>query len=384
MSLYEIAILGAAHSEQRARLKTTLANMLSALDFQIGRDVIVREGATASNRDNKAATGCVYFGGDIHADIQEVERLIYDGHPIIPVVSDGEEFSRDIPACLQPFNGMRIQNHDKELIELTTALLECAGLLRKQRRVFVSYRRTEARAAAQQLHDELSGKGFDVFLDTHDIRPAEPFQDVLFHRLCDSDVMVMLDTPTYADSKWTRQEMGRALAKEIHILRVVWPGHSPNPLTSMSETIFLAGQHLLGPNGPISPDILEDILLGVERIRSRSIAARYRSIAGKLRADLSKIQACVDGRGAHGALSIQLADNKRIWAYPVVGIPTAETLHDVAQKAAAASHDGVPILVYDHVGIRDAWATHLTWLDSNIACVRAVKVSEAAYEIAAI
>jgi hypothetical protein len=37
---------------------------------------------------------------------------------------------------------------------------------------------------------------------------------------------VMLDTPTYFESKWTRQELGRARAKEIHVLRVVWPDHS--------------------------------------------------------------------------------------------------------------------------------------------------------------
>lgn len=43
-------------------------------------------------------------------------------------------------------------------------------------------------------HDVLSGRGFDVFLDTHDIRPGNPFQEMLFQRLADSDVVIMLDT----------------------------------------------------------------------------------------------------------------------------------------------------------------------------------------------
>src|SRR3546814_3711382 len=99
-------------------------------------------------------------------------------------------------------------------------MLECVGLLRRQRRVFVSYRRVESRAAALQLPDLLASRGFDVFLDTHDIRPGEPFQDVLWHRLVDSGVSVMLDTPTYFDSRWSRKEIGRASAEEIQGLRV--------------------------------------------------------------------------------------------------------------------------------------------------------------------
>ena len=43
-------------------------------------------------------------------------------------------------------------------------------------------RRAESRAAALQLHDLLTARGFDVFLDTHDIRLGDPFQDVLWHQ----------------------------------------------------------------------------------------------------------------------------------------------------------------------------------------------------------
>src|SRR3546814_1834253 len=104
-------------------------------------------------------------------------------------------------------------------------MLECVGLLRRQRRVFVSYRRVGSRAAALQLHDLLASRGFDVFLDTHDIRPGDTFQDVLLHRPVDSDVMVMHDTPTYFDSRWTRQDKGKASAEEVQVLRVIWPEH---------------------------------------------------------------------------------------------------------------------------------------------------------------
>src|SRR4029079_15742943 len=108
--------------------------------------------------------------------------------PVIPTIAAHGNFATQIPPQLHFSNGLRRRADDAEMNELAAAMLECVGLLRKQRRVFVSYRRTESRSAGMHLHDVLSSHGFDVFLDTHDVRPGEPFQDVLWHRLCDSDV----------------------------------------------------------------------------------------------------------------------------------------------------------------------------------------------------
>ena len=198
------------------------------------------------------------------------------------------DFATYIPDFLQASNGLRCRYDDPDMTELVAAMLECVGLLRWQRRVFVSYRRVESRAAALQLHDLLTARRFDVFLDTHEIRPGDSFQDVLWHRLCDSDVMLMLDTPTYFDSKWTRQEIGRANAKGIHVLRIVWPDHKPNKFTDLAETIYLTPAELEGANGPIVDLKANEIVLAVERLRGRSIASRYMAITGRLRADVGK------------------------------------------------------------------------------------------------
>jgi hypothetical protein len=107
------------------------------------------------------------------------------------------------------------------------------------------------------------------------------------------------------------------------------------------------------------------------------------SITGKLRADVEMIGGAVEAIGAHRAISVRLLDDTRVWAYPVVGIPTADLMYDIAEKAKKANQRGAPILVYDHVGIRDVWAAHLKWLDENINSIRAVKVSEAGWTLAA-
>lgn len=382
MILYELAILGSPTEKERAALSTTIGEMIADFGLSVGAEVILHDSQSVANRDPRNAFAAVYFGGDKERDVHIADALRAASLPIIPTVDHSGDFGAAIPPSLQFANGLRRRPDDPTLTELSVAALECVGLLRAQRRVFVSYRRTESRAAALQLHDLLNSRGFDVFLDTHDIRPGEPFQDVLWHRLVDSDVVVMLDTPSYFASRWTRQEIGRARAKEIQVIRVIWPEHTPNRLTDMSETVYLDPEELLAPDGPIIDVTADTIVLRVERLRSMSVAARYMSITGKFRADVEKIGAAVEAVGAHRAVAVRLLNERLIWAYPIVGIPSAETLNDIATKAKKAEQGEVPVLVYDHIGIRDSWLAHLAWLDGQIKAVKAIRVSEAGWTLA--
>jgi hypothetical protein len=378
VALYELAILGDPTPEQRGVLATTLAEHVVPFGLELGRDITLHDASSVPTHPTHAAFASVFFAGIQLNGLDVARRLLGASIPVIPVLPSGGNFA-DLPVELRSVNGLKIRDDDPQLVELAAALLECVGLLRKQRRAFVSYRRTEARAAAAQIHDLLAAKAFDVFLDTHDIRPGDPFQDVLWHRLCDSDVMVMLDTPTYFESTWTRQELARARAKDIQVLRVVWPGHSPDPRTNLAETVYLDRSELSGPDGPISDQVADRLVLAVENLRSRAIAARYMAVTGKFRAELDVMGATVQGIGAHRAMSVRKVDGEIFWAYPVVGIPTADIFNDIADKASRAHQANAPILVYDHVGIHGQWAAHLQWLDDNISTVRAVKAREAAW-----
>lgn len=382
MNLYELAILGSPTEKERAVLAATIGDMIADFGLSVGTEVLLHNGQSVRNRDPRNAFAAVYFGGDKDLDIDVANELKAASLPIIPTVDYSGDFGGAIPPSLQFANGLKRRSDDPALTELAGVALECVGLLRAQRRVFVSYRRTESRAAALQLHDLLSSRGFDVFLDTHDIRPGEPFQDVLWHRLVDSDVVVMLDTASYFASRWTRQEIGRARAKEIQVIRVIWPEHTPSRLMDMAESLYLDAEELLGPDGPIVDVTADSIVLRVERLRSMSIAARYMSITGKLRADVEKIGAAVEAVGAHRAIAVRLLNERLIWAYPIVGIPSAETLNDVATKAKKAEQGEVPVLVYDHIGIRDSWIAHLAWLDEHIKAVKTIRVSEAGWALA--
>ncbi len=386
MAGYELVLLGAPTVAERETLTATIKAEIDRFGLAVGTEVVIRDAATLDARDRRAAAAAAYFGTADHgdADVPAARRLIVDGVPIIPTIGATAAFETAVPGCLHPFNAVRRRADDDGMTELAIALLECVGLLRRQRRVFVSYRRADASPAAIQLHDRLSARGFDVFLDTHDIRPGAEFQDELWHRLCDCDVVLVLDTPAYNNSKWTRQEIGRAGAKGIQFVRAVWPGHGGSAIVGLGDTLYLEPDDLIAADGPIADAKVDQILLTVERVRSRSLAARHRLIRGYLHGEAELTGALtVDGVGADRAIALRLRDGRRLLAYPAVGVPSAETLYDTATKAQRWGAAAPAVVLYDHVGIGAAWAGHLEWLDQNLRAVRAVKVREAAWALAA-
>lgn len=380
MALYELLLLGRPTSAQSAALSARISAVAAEFELAVPAELALRTSFEAHERDANAATAALYFAGDPEIDralVDELERLKI---PIIPVALDGEKIECLIPEAIRPTNGYFVRADDPELEGLAAALLECVGLLHEQRRVFVSYRRTESRDVAVQLHDVLSGRGFDVFLDTHDIRPGSPFQEMLFQKLADSDVVIMLDTADYFGSKWTTQEIGRALAKGAHILRLIWPGHEPSRHLNFANLIRLSNSDL-DERRRLVDDVVDQVVNQTEHLRSRSIAHRHRLISGKLVKEVERIGGQFEGIGLHRSMALTLAGGKRLWAYPAVGIPTAQLLNDIHTKANRSASEGYPILVYDDSGIGSAWEEHLAWLARNIAAVQAVPVNDAAWKL---
>lgn len=377
---YELIVLGAATDAERATLAKRVAEIAAEFQIDLGTEIALRDAADADHRNRDASLVALYFGGDPARDEALVQELEAEKVPIVPVVRAGDKPDTVLPAGIAALNAAFLEASDTELETPFIAALECLGLLHSQRRIFISYRRTESREVAVQLHDELSGRGFDVFLDTHDIRPGTVFQEMLWHRLVDCDVVIMLDTPDYFSSKWTSQELGRSQSKGIQVLRLVWPGHGATRKLGLSETITLQAADLTVAR-QLSAATIDTVARRTEHLRSRSIATRQLSLAGKLAIEIQAIGGTIEGIGAYRAMAIDLPNGAKLHAYPMVGVPTAELLHEIESKAGAAKHGRFPCLVYDDVGIRPAWAEHLAWLDKKIKDVRCLRIHGAGWEL---
>ncbi len=380
MALYEVLVIGSPKARDVEALTRQLADVATVFSLTCPEDLAIRTSATLPARNPKAATVALYFGGDPKVDAEIVDQLEAAKVPIVPVVAQGSSIAGAVPPSIEHTNACLLDADDVNLEALASVTLEVLGLLHRQRRIFISYRRSEARDAALQLFEDLSARGFDVFLDTHDIRPAEAFQDVLWHRLSDCDVTIMLDTKDYFGSRWTAQELGRSQALGIQVLRIVWPDHSGSRHLSLSDTVNLKEADFAA-TARLTPEILSCIARRAEVLRSRSIATRHLDLVGRLRSEVMRIGGQVEGIGAYRSVSLTLPGGRKLEAYPIVGVPTAEMLNDIQIKADASGHGRFPCLVYNHVGIRPSWIKHLRWLDGQISSVRALKVSDAGWDL---
>ncbi|MDB5870640.1 MAG: hypothetical protein JWQ07_82 [Ramlibacter sp.] len=375
MPLYEIAVLGSPTGTQLKALSKFFAQAAERFKLEIGRDIALSVQPRKFKPNAKAACAAIFFGGQDSAKIDVSDVVDQDVVPILPVASTSRSVSQEIPAPLQALNCVFYKENGSERV--FSALLECVGLLPRQRRVFLSYRRLEATPIAIQLFAELSARQYEVFLDTHKIGAGVNFQESLWHQLCDVDVLVMLDTPGYFESRWTAAEYGRALAKGIGVLRVQWPDSTPSIRTETSSRVELLANEFNSAGQLVTP-AMDRICSQLEDFRSLAHATRHLSIVNAIHDAVIKVQGRVDGIGVNRTMQVTLRSGRKLMVQPTVGVPTAVTLQDALSRAGATES----AVVYDHMGLMPSWQSHIDWLAEKVAGARWVKMTEAAWDFA--
>ena len=376
MALYEVAVLGDPTPEQIGELERGLLDAAAAYQLDYGVDLILQISPMRFAPPQRTTAVVVYFGSA--GGGAKTVRGVLDptSVTVIPVASTESSVAGEIPTELRFLNCHLTDSGGSD--RLLSTVLECLGLLRRQRRVFLSYRRCEAREAALQLFDVLSARGYEVFLDTHGVARAVDFQEALWHKLCDVDVMVMLETPTYFTSRWTREEFGRALSKNIGVLRVQWPDTTPSKETQTCSRVEIVPHELDKSTGALAPEALERIADQLERFRSLSFAVRRISAMTQLVAAIESIHGQVLGVGPHSTMRVRLPGGDDLDVSPVIGVPDSTALHDAMRRA-----NGQPSAVlYDHVGVLPSWNEHLEWLAKSIPKAYWIRSSQAAWDLA--
>jgi hypothetical protein len=376
MALYSVAICGSPTPDQLSALKADLAASAAAYGLNLGDELEVLEAPATFRPPQRSSAVAVFFGSpgghttDISAVLDPAEVTV------VPVASKDKRVADEIPALLRNLNCVLYESDGRQ--RLLSTVLECIGLLRTQRRVFLSYRREEATAAALQLFSALSARGYEVFLDTHGVGRAVDFQEALWHRLCDVDVMVMLESPTYFASQWTTAEFGRALAKNIGVVRVQWPDRTPSIETQTCSRVELVPNEIDMLTGRLDDAALHRIGDHLERFRSLAYAARRLSIMSQLRAAVESIQGQVLAIGPHFTMEVSLPGGRELVVNPIIGVPNSAMLEEAIRRAG-----GRPAAVlYDHVGVMPSWNEHLAWLGRQIPSGRWIRASQAAWDLA--
>src|SRR5439155_16144200 len=153
------------------------------------------------------------------------------------------------PTDLSPLNGFEWSGTEPER-RLARVLLEELGIEDKDRRVFLSNRRSDGLGAAEQLHDALSHFRFQPFIDRFGIRPGDDVQSRIADSLEQHAFLLILETSEAHLSDWVYDEVDYALSHTMGTLNPSMarrpdadPGkcrHSPPPTRSRRSDHGLA------------------------------------------------------------------------------------------------------------------------------------------------
>ncbi len=392
---YQLVILtGVSHVSDSA---TRLTAAINAAFHQLGVNprkflIYVSPGANGLKLDRKMPTVGVFFGHEPSPmlstdDSDRLDRLLEDSHLIIPVVSDLEHFTRSVPSAITHLNGCALADCGADFERLAARILEGFGLLRERRRLFISYRRVETSGVAAQLYEALDLAGFDVFLDTHGvISPGEPFQEILWHRLADTDVAVLLDSPGFLVSRWTEEELARANTSNIQMLQLLWPRQTEGATAAFSSfhplgTEDFAGTDTIGPAAMLIDSCVQEIVDEVEGLRARAIGARHSFLIREFSIE-AKAMGMTVRTTLERTLVVSNAVGQTVMVQPAIGVPDAERYQALDRlhhrdKDLGRTYSQSPVLLYDQTGIRTRWVEHLGWLNGNIASARSVSLAQA-------
>ncbi len=169
---------------------------------------------------------CIYLGTiegrDSSVCQDAIESTLSRRIPIIPVVRDLSKINECLPKSLCSINAF-LWNGESSAETLIRRVLEILGLTEKDRKVFICYRRSEGLKMANQLFDNLSSRGFKVFLDRFDIKYGLNFNEEIIKALEEIAFLIVIESPEAYGSDGVLNEVMYALKHNMGLVFIRWP-----------------------------------------------------------------------------------------------------------------------------------------------------------------
>jgi hypothetical protein len=378
---YQLAAMG-DFANHLPILQQALFSATDALGID-RRHIGIAEEKDIASLDPKSPLVVVFFGypGARDPSHPQLVKLLAVSATIVPCVSAGIDVSSQLPESIRHINAYQSAYQEVDWARLVFLVLENLRLLRVERRLFISYKRSESQSVAVQLYEAFDKAGFDVFLDTRGVPYGFDFQSILWHRMADSDVVVLLDTPDFRMSHWTMQELARANATNIQILHLLWPRVRADESSAFSDfrplqVADFRGRKRTGPGTQLRDSAVADIITAAESLRARAIAARQRSLVDNFCDQARRKGVRYLAVQPERYISVELDSSTKVAVVPAVGVPRADRYQEIELAIGKSNPDAKQIwLLYDERGILESWLDHLEWLDNHLP-VKSVKVSK--------
>ncbi len=381
-SSYQIIIFGSLDARLDS-LRVSVKNR--ALDLGIDERAFEFITGSGSSYDRQKPAIGIYFGHHGKPVPQLLNQLISDSIIIAPVVTSKVNVKREIPDLINHINVTEVPLVGGSINRLASLVFETFRLLRKERGIFISYRRKGSQPLANRLYEQLDRRGFDVFIDVRSVPPAVDFQAELWHRMSDVDTIVLIDTPGFREGRWTKAELAQANLLGIQTLHLLWPGQKEEAAFAFSRFMNLDYSHFKngkpGRGGGITNQALNEICDRAEVLRAQAIALRHAHLVDNF-CDAARDLKLNPVVQPQRWISVE-AHSKPLAVVPAVGRPTSDRINEIFDSISKDRDDGDAVwVIYDSRGLHEAWVNHLRWLDSHLP-IRTVTMADVPAELKA-
>ncbi|MCB1283378.1 MAG: toll/interleukin-1 receptor domain-containing protein [Microthrixaceae bacterium] len=365
--IYEIQVLQVDRPGWLADLRQAVAQELLDIGMHSSVDVAVTETATPGGP--APSVGVVLVGPQTKGDgaiADGIQEATAAGMVLIPVVDDLTTFDNQVPVGLARLNGFEWVGANPAQ-RLARLLLEELGIEDRDRRVFISHRRSDGLGAAEQLHDHLSHHRFVPFIDRFAIPKGADVQDHIADGLEQHAFLLLLETPDAYLSEWVFLEVDYALSHTMGTIIVSWPGN-PTPLPGSAGIPRI----ILDPSDLTTDDHGFDVLTeaALDRLIRKIEAAHAHGIVRRRRMLVCSVE---DAARAKQGTSVALKD----WTLDIDGpqgrtivaiaprLPSAGDLQRLDQTRAAIDADAEALLVHATRHLRESDLEHLRWVTGD-------------------
>lgn len=375
---YQIILMGGKDSRLEA-LKTTIKERAIDLGIDPNEILYLDESLFADNYDRKKPTFAIYFGNQNKIVPTSLFRLEQDSIVIAPIVTSKTRVELEIPNELRHINVIEVGMKGDNISRLASLVFETFRLLRKERGIFISYRRKGSQPLANRLYEELDKRGFDVFIDVRSVPPAVDFQAELWHRMSDVDTILLIDTPGFREGRWTKAELAQANLLGIQTLHLLWPGQEEEPKFAFSRYVKLLATDFSGPTpgrgATIKQAVIDNICDLAEVLRAEAMALRHAHLVDNF-CDAARDLTFHPTVQPERWISVDLKNGNSLAVVPAVGRPTSDRINTIFDSISQHKAADAPVwAIYDSRGLHENWVSHLKWLDGHLP-IRTVSVAD--------
>jgi hypothetical protein len=359
---YQVQVVHEGEEEKAAQLGRAVAAEMARLGLHRSVSVGVSEdlaGGDAPALTILLAGPSVRTNAGVAAKLEAAHDL---GVPVLPVVDDLAHFASVVPDSVSRFNGFEWSGADAAE-KLARVILEQLDIEDRERRVFVSHRRSDGLAVAEQLHDALSHARFDPFIDRFAIRPGQDVQARIADALEAFAFLLVLETPDAHVSDWVFDEVDYALAHAMGMLIVSWPGEpDPVPGSLGIPRLQLDNEDFIwdGVQGLLTDDAVDRVVRATEAAHARGLVRRRRMLIGS-------VQEAAEAAGANCTVlkdwTLDVStDVGRTIVTVAPRLPESEDLHRLDRTRVAVDATASAILVHAARRLDADRQSHLQWV----------------------